>query len=98
MWYKQVIFQNALSKRLLENRLLYQEVDSLKPLIKAQLNHLNSAELSVEKEDFLEIRINGALRWKVSRSAIQAGKVAVTFYYQESNKRGIQQIIGGITP
>lgn len=79
LWYRQVLLQSFLAKRLIEQRSLYLECRSLLPIMVRKLNEIETEELQRAQTDFFQVTSQKQLRWQVDRSAWVENKIRFTF-------------------
>lgn len=79
VWYRQVTVQSHLAKRVLEHRAVMSECRSLLPYLKTKLDALSPEELEQEESNFLIIKDESIIRWKIDRSAWNNNQVKFFF-------------------
>lgn len=79
LWYQKITVQSFLAKRLIEQRGLFLECESLVPFLKDELKKLDHHQLIEEKESFLKIGRPNSEVWIIDRSKWMDDKIQFTF-------------------
>ena len=79
LWYQQAVMQSFLAERLIEQRGYTLECQSLIPILKERLDQLGDNELNQEKKDFMVIKEDGHIRWRIDRSKRMMNKIRFIF-------------------
>ena len=93
VWYRQVVLQSFLSERLILQRAIYQECWSLLPLLREKLDSSTAEELTSGDDKFFSLAYSGNVIWSISRSALQGGKLTLTFTNQDPKLEPVVLVI-----
>ena len=79
LWYQKITVQSFLAQRLIEQRGLFLECESLLPFLTEELEKLDHSELIKEKKDFIQIERPNRGAWTIDRSKWMDNKVQFIF-------------------
>ena len=80
LWYQQIIIQGFLGERLIQQRSMYVECKSLLPVLIDELGKTEPGDFDLIHENFMNISVEGKLRWRIDRSELINNKIRFTFY------------------
>ncbi len=79
LWYQQIIIQGFLGERLIQQRSMYVECRSLLPILIEELDKIEPGDLDKSHVKFMNVSVEGQLRWTIDRSELVNNKIRFTF-------------------
>jgi len=89
LWYQKVTIQSFLAQRLIEQRGVFLECESLVPFLTDELKKLDQSQLIKEEKGFMQIKRPDNGLWIIDRSKWMNNKVQFTFRLE---KEAVQKI------